>query len=109
MPNAKLARRVHAHLHDNLAATEEDLALVTLRVARDLNGQADDAHPMAMPRNAGHALSLDALDTAQLFSPGLTRTAALDALGQLASGAPAIDWDTILDPYGVDSTTGATT
>jgi hypothetical protein len=108
MPNAKLARRIHAHLHDNLVATE-DLALLTLREAHALNSQADDAHPMVMPRNAGHALSLDALDAAQLFSPGLTRTAALDALGQLASGAPAIDWDRILDPYGVDTTAGATT
>ncbi|MGW2657020.1 hypothetical protein ACWC1D_25610 [Streptomyces sp. NPDC001478] len=108
MPNAKLARLVHAHLHDNHAATE-DLALVTLREARTLNDQAGDAHPMPTPQNAAHALSLDALDTAQLFSPGLTCTAALDALDQLANGAPSIDWDTVLDPYGVDATTGATT
>lgn len=108
MPNTTLARRVHAHLHHDLTATE-DLALVTLREARALNCQADDGHAKSTPQHAGHALSLDALDAAQLFSPGLTRAAALDALGQLANGAGAIDWDTIFDPYGLDTATAATT
>ncbi|MEW2497457.1 hypothetical protein AB0942_28555 [Streptomyces nodosus] len=107
MPNTTLARRVHAQLHDDLTTTE-DLALVTLREARALNGHADDEHAHAMPQHAGHALSLDALDAAQLFSPDLTRAAALDALGQLANGADAIDWDAILDPYGLDTAMGAT-
>ncbi|MFF5019453.1 hypothetical protein [Streptomyces sp. NPDC001165] len=108
MPNTTLARRVHAHLHDDVTATE-DLALLTLREARALNGQADGGQAKATPQQASHALSLDALDAAQLFSPGLTRAATLDALDQLANGADAIDWDAILDPYGLDTAMAATT
>ncbi|HWU12206.1 MAG TPA: hypothetical protein VN520_38670 [Streptomyces sp.] len=102
MPNTKLARRIHAHLHDDLTATE-DLALTTVREARSLNGQADEGHAKATAQHAGQALSLDALDASQLFSPGLTRAATLEAFGQLANGADAIDWDAILDPYGMDT------
>ncbi|MEV5279841.1 hypothetical protein ACFYMW_26255 [Streptomyces sp. NPDC006692] len=102
MPNTNLARRIHARLHDALAGTE-DLAQATVREAHSLDGQADDGHTMATSQHASQALSLDPLDATQLFSPGLTRAATLEALSQLANGADAIDWDAILDPYGMDT------
>ncbi|MEE1741214.1 hypothetical protein PUR49_32605 [Streptomyces sp. BE147] len=107
MPNTNLARRIHARLYEGLAGTE-DLALTTVREAHSLDGQSDDGHTIATSQHASQALSLDPLDAAQLFSPGLTRAAALEALSQLANGADAIDWDTILDPYGLDTASTAT-
>lgn len=102
MPNAPLARRVHAHLRDDLTPPE-DLAVLTLREARAIDGQADETHVTDAQQRASHALNLDALDAAQLFTSDLTRSAALDALDQLANGADFINWDAILDPYGLDT------
>lgn len=106
MPNTNLARRIHARLYDAVAGTE-DLTLATVREVHSLDGQTDDGRTMATWQHASQALSLDPLDASQLFSPGLTRAAILEALSQLANGADAIDWDAILDPYGMDTSSSA--
>ncbi|WP_331762457.1 hypothetical protein OG612_45450 (plasmid) [Streptomyces sp. NBC_01527] len=109
MPNAQLARRMHDDLDRQLSAAPAELPDRIL--AFDLVAPAlrevgaamptDRPEPADLESAASRALSLDDLDAIQLFNPALAPNAVLDALQQLADGADLIDWDAIVDPYGL--------